>query len=456
MRPSDLTLRAQRWRRRLLLGAGALALLAGMAAAVIEFVGVAPRLAGPYLERRASGHALPIEFTGRLVGRALVWLDRGELSPQAEYPAWTRPPSRAQTPQAVRHVAVMQAEQLHLALADAQPGDVITLAPGTYTFADRKALAVHRAGSPDRPITLRSEQEGTVTLKFDLLEGFLVSAPHWVFENLTLLGVCRKHSECAHAFHIVGAATHVVIRNNVLQDFDAHIKVNGHQGRFPDHGRIEGNQLFNTAPRVSDAPVVPIDLVGASGWRVEENLVADFIKVRGNGISYGAYAKGGGSDNVFARNVVLCEHRLRGAPEGWNGRRVGLSLGGGGSDPRMCRDGRCAIEQERSVLRENLIASCSDDGIYLNRAAQSQLLGNTLVDTAGIHVRFGESAARAVSNWANAPIGVRDGATLDARDNHDIALPWMYLGLARWHRLPCTGQTSPWAAQHCGPFTTKD
>lgn len=332
-----------------------------------------------------------------------------------------------------------------MALVEAQAGDVMTLAPGVYRFSGN-ALAAHRPGLSDFPITVRAAQPGSVTLEFDLREGFHVTAPHWVFENLTIVGVCRQHSDCAHAFHVVGAATNVVIRNNVVRDFDAHIKINGSGGVFPDNGRIRNNQLYNTTARATDAPVTPIDLVAASGWVIEANLIADFVKVQGDRISYGAFAKGGGSDNVFTRNLVLCEQSLRGAP----GQRVGLSLGGGGTDPLACRDGRCSVEQERGVLNDNLVISCSDVGIYVNRAAQSRLLHNTIIDSAGINVRFGESAAEVTGNQINAPIVARDGATLTARDNDSSALLSMYLGLARLLGASrCTAQNPPWANGVC-------
>lgn len=420
-------------RRRRWLGWIALA-FAGLVAATtaaVHVVGVAPRLLGPYVERRASGHHALIESTGRTIARVLLWLDRGVLGPRPDYPAWAVPPraAAAAEPAFAREVHITDARQLPSILIESRPGDALTFAPGTYRFSGR-GITVHRAGRADAPIALRAAQPGTVTLEFDLLEGFHVSAPHWVFENLTIVGVCRDHSACEHAFHVVGGATHVVIRNNVLRDFNAHIKINGSGGRFPDDGHIEGNRIYNTAPRATDAPVTPIDLVAASGWRIEGNLIADFFKAGGDFTSYGAFAKGGGAGNVFARNVVLCEHRLRGE-NGGKGRRVGLSFGGGGSDPRSCRDRRCSVEHERGVMRNNLIASCSDNGIYINRAAQTQLVHNTVLDTAGINVRFGESAAQAEGNWVDAPIAVRDGATLVDRGNHAASPLSMYLGLAR-------------------------
>jgi parallel beta-helix repeat protein len=321
-------------------------------------------------------------------------------------------------------ILVADAAQLRTALERAQPGEVLSLAAGTYRFSG-PSLTVNRPGRVDAPITVRATQPGSVTLEFDMLEGFHVSAPHWVFENLTIVGVCPDDSNCEHAFHVVGAARHVVIRNNAIREFNAHLKVNGQGGQFPDHGRVTGNRLVNTRARRTDNPVTPFDLVAASDWLVEGNLIADFVKDGGDSTSYGAFAKGGGSGNRFVRNVVLCEHRLRGV----GGRRVGLSFGGGGSGAAACRDRRCVVEHERGLMRDNLIASCSDDGIYINRSAQSALRHNTLIDTAGINVRFDESSAEVEGNLVDGPIRAHAGALLRATDNRSTWLVASYLGL---------------------------
>ncbi len=421
--------RAVRRVRRLLLPA--VALLAFVAAAAgfvvaVNAVGGAPRLLGPYLERRASGHN---PLIGTTLNRLLTWVDRGAVQPRPAYPAWAVPPAPVTrsggTTTAARSVLAADVAQLRAAIADARPGDVITLVPGEY-LAEGPSIDIARAGTAEAPITVRAPQPGSVTLHFALLEGFHVRAPHWVFENLTIVGACRNHGDCEHAFHVVGAARNVVIRRNDLRDFNAHIKINGAGGTYPDDGRIEANRLTNSAPRATDAPVTPIDLVAASGWTIDGNFIADFVKDGGDFTSYGAFAKGGGSGNRFLRNIVLCEHRLRGA----NGRRVGLSFGGGGSDPRGCRDRRCVVEHDDGLMRDNLIASCSDDGIYVNRGARTQLLHNTLIDTAGINVRFAESAARIDGNLLDGPVRAHAGGSVSGGDNLDAWLPALYLGYA--------------------------
>jgi hypothetical protein len=52
--------------------------------------------------------------------------------------------------------------------------------------------------------------------------------------------------------------------------------------------------------------------MAASRWRIEGNLIADFIKEDGDGTSHGAFVKGACTGNQFLCNVVLCEWRLRG------------------------------------------------------------------------------------------------------------------------------------------------
>ncbi|WP_306391383.1 right-handed parallel beta-helix repeat-containing protein [Telluria beijingensis] len=308
------------------------------------------------------------------------------------------------------------------AIATALPGDSILLLPGRYRV-DR-VVPAYRPGAPHAPIVVRAERPGSVRIDIDANEGFRVSAPFWRFENLAVFGACHKGSRCEHAFHVVGNAHHFTSINNLIVDFDAHFKVNAEKGRYPDHGEIISNTLRNDSARISTRPVTPIDLVTVNNWIIRHNLITDFIKAGGDRISYGAFAKGGGADNLFEQNIVICEHRLRGA----RGQRIGLSLGGGGTGKAYCRDGKCITEQAGGILRANLVASCSDDGIYLNAAARSSLLHNTLVDTGGITVRFPESSATIDGNLVDGIIRSRDGGLLRLGDNQFGSAASLYLG----------------------------
>jgi len=409
---------------RLLL-AGALLAVAGVAGAAfaIGHFGIAPRTLAPYVEKRSSGHNPTIVGLGRFASRSLLELDRGGPAMLADLaltlgaqpqPAGTARPGG---------VLVATPDELRAAIARAEAGDVITLLPGTYRFRER-AIDANRPGREAAPIVVRALQPGSVQIEFDQVEGFRVSAPWWRFENLAVRGVCGDDTYCEHAFHVVGAGRHFASVNNTIADFNAHFKINGAGSDFPDDGLIASNTLYNTHARRTGNPVVPIDLVAASRWTVRANVIKDFVKLEGNQVTYGAFAKGAGSANVFERNLVWCEDKLRGQP----GQRVGLSLGGGGTGAEYCRDRKCITEQQGSTIRANLIAACSDVGIYLNSAADSRVEDNTLVDTTGIDVRFATSSARLDGNLVDGPIRSRDGGLAHPGDNRTAPLWQSYLG----------------------------
>jgi hypothetical protein len=432
--------KSKRWSpltRLVVLSAAGLLIALLVLSSAVETIAVPPRTLAGYVERRASGHNALIEATGKGLANLLIWLDRGGAPNYLPPGGWPRATSEASltAPSAAapgRMVPVASADEAVRAIERAEPGDVISFAPGRYRFAGA-TLAAKRAGTEAAPITVRAERAGAVVLEFDLTEGFLVSAPYWRFENLHIRGVCDRHADCEHAFHVVGRAHHFVARRNEVSDFNAHFKINGDAGSFPDDGLIEANTLVNTSARDTETPVTPIDLVAASRWTVRGNSISDFTKSGSDRVSYGAFAKGGGAGNVFERNIVVCERLVAGAP----GQRVGISLGGGGSDPSFCRDGRCVTEQDGSTVRANLIMACSDDGIYVNRSAMSRIEHNTLIDTGGITLRFAESSAEVEGNLVDGTIRSRDGAALHATDNRDTSMTQLFLG---WH--PVRGGSS--------------
>jgi hypothetical protein len=380
-----------------------------------QIIDIPPRQLGPYIERRAAGHRPLVSDSGKALGDWLVRQDRGS-SPWAAV-ALPQLPQLGEPPPPT--VEVRDVAGLRAAMTAARPGDVIELAPGRYVV-DGAPLAAARPG----PVIVQARVAGSATIAVRTAEGIAVTAPGWTFQNLDLVGACAVAGHCEHAFHVSGRASRFVARHNTLADFNAHFKINGQAGSFPDAGELFANRLLNTAERRTASPVTPIDLVAASGWRIHRNVIADFIKAGGDRISYGAFAKGAGGGNHFVDNTVVCEYRLHGRP----GQRVGLSLGGGGTGGRYCRDGRCVVEQQGSVLRGNLVASCSDDGIYLNGAAASVVERNTLMDTGGITVRYAHASATVSANQVDGLIRSRDGGVIRADGNHTTAAAWLYLG----------------------------
>ncbi len=421
------TRKKKRWLGNTVLALACLLLLPLLLALLaLEQLNRTPRALAPYIEHRAAGHNPVIVGIGAWAGQTLRALDRMEpvSYPLPALSAGVQPVSGEISSSAGRRaVEAGTAEQALLAIRQAQPGDDIVLLPGIYRFTGNNII-VSNPGQSGARITVRARQAGTVKLELASQEGFLVSAPFWTFENLHLRGVCATHTDCEHAFHVTGDAQHFIARNNTILDFNAHFKVNSNRGRHPDDGLIEHNTLTNSAIRDTANPVTVIDIVAASRWRIRRNLITDFIKGGSDRISYGAFAKGAGVETVMEQNVVICEHRLHGAA----GQRVGLSLGGGGTAPQFCRDQRCITEQDRGVIDSNLVMACSDDGIYLNKAAASRVSNNTLLDTGGIEVRYPESSADVTANLVDGKIRAKDGGLLRASDNLDTALISLFLG----------------------------
>lgn len=241
-------------------------LAVGAGVSLLERLNIPPRQLAPYLEHRAAGHQPAITALAAQVAAQLQHADRGpRSSPSAAtldaliIGAQATPASTA----SASVVEVASVAELNQALTQAAPGQAITLRPGRYRI-DRP-LGLHQSGSAELPIVLRAAQPGTVVLEINTAEGLRIDAPWWRVENLVIQGVCPTQHFCEHALHIVGRAAHFTARNNRIVDFNAHFKINGDAGQFPDDGVIENNTLTNTAPRQTLGPVTPIDLVAASG-----------------------------------------------------------------------------------------------------------------------------------------------------------------------------------------------
>jgi hypothetical protein len=254
---------------------------------------------------------------------------------------------------------------------------------------------------------------GTVELAVSAEVGIRVSEPFWIFENLDWRGSCDSHDACEHAFHVVGRARGTVILNNRMRDFNAHVKINGEAGQWPDDGLLQYSTLSNAAPRRTGNPVSAIDLVGASGWQIVDNHVERIVKDGDNRISYGLCIKGGGQRMDIERNLVVCTPEQVSRP----GLRVGISLGCGSTGQSFCRDGRCEVELHQSIVANNVVAHCNDFGIDLHRTNGATAAHNTVINTEGIDARQPTTRATVVGNLVEGRIRARDGARVEVVDN---------------------------------------
>lgn len=367
---------------------------------------------------RLQGHPLP----EKLLLPPLSWIQRRvERPPAGGLPTlgkgWQpRDGSSLLADMETDTVAVRSSDQLARALAAARPGQTIVLAPGTYRITAN--LRTGAAGTQARQITVRSDTPQQTLIESTAVEGIVVDQPYWTFENLRIRGVCENDGYCEHAFHIVGNAHHTRIRNNLIEDFNAHLKINGMGDSFPDHGLVERNTLTNTRVRNTHVPVTPIDLVAASRWVVVDNLVSNFVKGDGDRISYGIFMKGAGDGGRIERNLVICTPGDLSVP----GQRVGISFGGGGTGKPFCRDRACEVEHTGGIVADNIVAHCNDFGIDVNRAARTLVAHNTLVNTAGIDVRNAPASARIHGNLLEGRIRQRSGGELRAELNDAVDL----------------------------------
>jgi parallel beta-helix repeat protein len=206
----------------------------------------------------------------------------------------------------------------------------------------------------------------------------------------------------------------------------------------PADGLVEGNEFGNTHPRDTDHPVTPLDIDNGSRWVVRLNYIHDFHQAEGNRVSYGAYVKGGSQDPIFERNLILCQRNVKPVP---HAATIGMSFGGGGMAPAMCAPSfngnvPCNPEVTGGIMRNNIIANCTDVGIYLNSAMATMVLHNTLIATSGIDVRFPSSTAEIHGNVLTGRIRARNGGTFTGKDN----LPSIKLSRFRaWYIDPLNG-----------------
>ncbi|WP_210396112.1 NosD domain-containing protein [Motiliproteus sediminis] len=301
-------------------------------------------------------------------------------------------------------ITVSTPASLHQALASARAGDEVVLRPGIYPL---QRFESHHGGTAAAPIRLVARPPHQAIIQARRQETFSIYHPHWQFEDLVIRGTATTE----HAFHLSENADDIMIRNNQLIDFHSHIKANGKLGAFPDRGVIEGNLIYNRAPRETSAPVSPIDIVGGRDWVIRANTLRDFGGRRQDQIAYGVFLKGNSRNGLIERNLVICADQHQG---GW---RIGLSLGGGGTAPPYCEQQDCSYEHRNGVIRNNVVLNCSDAGIYLKRASASLIEHNTLLLTRGVDVQLSPSSAVIRRNLIDGVIEARKGGRIKASDN---------------------------------------
>ena len=406
-----------------------------------------------YLKRRLQNHSMletvlvpPLNWVQGAVERPV---SIGALPTLGKGPNWSTTPLRAADAEpGLRERLVDNIDALREAIWQAQPGDTILIAPGVYRV-DRQ-LETRQGGLPGQPITVRPLRPDSVQIEVVTTTGMRISQPHWQLIGLSWRGTCPSHDYCEHAVHVVGEAKHTVLSGHRMTDFNAHIKINGERGVFPDQGRIERCHLGNGSARRTGRPVAAVDLVGASGWTVSDNVIEHIVKASGNQVSYAAMMKGAGRGGRFERNLVVCTTSGMSQP----GLRVGLSFGGGGTGPTYCRDQRCGSEFEDGVVQDNIVAHCNDAGVDINTSVRTLVQGNTLINTAGVQLRGEPSTAMVRHNLMDGDVRHRPGSTVEL-DGNEIGDTTTWFADAdaldlRWASMPGADRSGRSEPDFCG------
>jgi hypothetical protein len=299
-------------------------------------------------------------------------------------------------------VGVGSAAEILDAIANAAPGDVITVRPGTYAF--NQLIGVNNDGRDSARIFLRAESSGTVTLNLSHIENFKISAKFWIFENIRFVGDCTNGQGCEHAFHIVGDADDVIFRSNEVVNFASHVKLNGEvlgggpAKSFPDRTLFIDNFWHNTRYVANNAPHNILNLDGGKDHVVRGNIFADYNTPESLPKSASAvYPKASTLRILIEQNLIVCE-KSRTAGETARGIQLGdgapASICDGDTDQDGSGDCIENGQSQESIVRNNIIMNCNNGGsatgIMVGSDRESKIYHNTVYNVgqrnAGFHV----------------------------------------------------------------------
>lgn len=279
------------------------------------------------------------------------------------------------------------------AISNADPGDVITVCPGTFAFNQK--INVNRDGQASARIFLRAEAPGTVTLNLSHIENFNISAKFWVFENITFFGDCSDSSGCEHAFHIVGDADDLIFRTNEVVNFASHVKLNaevvgsGPAKSFPDRTMFIRNTWRNTKYIPNNAPHNILNIDGGVDHVVRGNVFADYNTPASLPKSASAvYPKASTLRMLVEQNLIICE-KVRTEGETTRGIQLGdnapASICDGDTDQDGLGDCEDNGQSQEITVRNNIIMNCNNGGsaagIMVSSDRDSKILHNTVINT---------------------------------------------------------------------------
>gem|GEM_PF-6564984 len=296
---------------------------------------------------------------------------------------------------------VSDADGLRRALAAAQAGDVIELAPGDYPITS--TLSPAAGGLPQAPIMVRGQPGARLLSRTAVV--LRLAQPHWMLEGLSIEGDCQPANRCETGLQLLGNARQLRLQQLQLKGFNTAILVRGDAGNWPDQGRLSDSLIANATPRSGGSAGVGLDLGGASGWLISGNRFADLG--RDGAVGYALLLRGGGEGNRVERNLISCAA---------GGRQVGIGLGGSRTGTRLMRHPERDLEQLQTQIAHNLVVNCGEAALDLYRSADARVEHNHLLASGGIDLRGGSSATL-VANLSSGAWYPRRGNLLGGNAN---------------------------------------
>lgn len=277
-------------------------------------------------------------------------------------------------------VPVTTAAALGDAVRNANPGDVIEVAPGTYSISGK--IRTGKAGTKESPITIRGTG-ATADTKLDFRdtdEGLVIGHSDWIIEHVWVNGACDGGGcgRGAGGIHVNAGGDRVIIRYSKITNWEQNIKSDRSDSAEPTDGQIIGNEISNTGDGYTNGGT-GIDLVGGVRWYIAGNYVHDWAR---GATRYGIFVKGGARDAIIERNLVVGARDLGPGP----GPAIGISFGGGGTGTEFCApenrgNGGCTCEAFAGIARNNIVVHTTDAGLHTKRACGSIFASNTVHDS---------------------------------------------------------------------------
>jgi hypothetical protein len=280
---------------------------------------------------------------------------------------------------ATRVVAVTNVTDLLNAINAAQPGDAITLEDGTYLLNSN--VEISRPGTDSQRIFVRARNKGLAQIQHCNTEGFKVTAPYWIFEDLQIRGVCPDDGiSNADAFHVTGGADHLIIRNSTIVDFQSHVKLNqetpGGVQTWPNSFWAINNIWRDTKPMTGSDPKNVLNIDGGLNHVIRGNIFVDIATANFSQDQSAIYPKAGVQNGIIEQNLVVCTKTVTSGAS-----LRGIFTGDAGGFGGIC-NGSCT--DQNMTYRNNIVMHCQGDGnsggIFINQESNAQFLHNTVHD----------------------------------------------------------------------------